>query len=51
MRKTAEDKMKSKHLFAINAEVRYKKIPRAVFFIIADKVLIIIYQTNNTPMF
>jgi len=23
LRKTAEDKMKSKHLFAINAEVRY----------------------------
>lgn len=51
MRKTAEDKMKSKHLFAIKAEVRYQKIPKAVFLIIADKVLIVIYQTNNAPMF
>ena len=51
LRVMALEKMKSKHLFAIESEIQYQKTPKAVIFIIVDGLVILIYQSNNSPMF
>ena len=49
--KNAAEKMKSKHLFAIKAELQVKKIAKPIYFVIVEGVVIMLYQVNKSSVY